>query len=70
MLALLLTGDIPAEGPAQESDLSPLASTSDEGIITSGGLMRLRRMFTKPPAQRGGHPYDGAGVVGPAPGHR
>ncbi|MFJ6940551.1 hypothetical protein [Streptomyces sp. NPDC101132] len=48
MLTLLLTGEIPAEGPAQELDASPLARTTDDGIITPGTLMRLRRMFTRP----------------------
>ncbi|MFJ5548716.1 IclR family transcriptional regulator C-terminal domain-containing protein [Streptomyces sp. NPDC093225] len=47
MLTLLLTGEIPAEGPAAEADSSPLVRTTDDGIVTAGGLMRLRRMFTK-----------------------
>ncbi|MBT2539766.1 hypothetical protein J7E99_03360 [Streptomyces sp. ISL-44] len=48
MLVLLLAGEIPAEGPEQETDPSPLARTTDDGIITPGALVRLRRMFTKP----------------------
>ncbi|MGW7064585.1 IclR family transcriptional regulator domain-containing protein [Streptomyces sp. NPDC054904] len=48
MLVLLLTGEIPAEGPVEETETSPLARTTDDGLITPGTLIRLRRMFTKP----------------------
>ncbi|MFF4371448.1 IclR family transcriptional regulator C-terminal domain-containing protein [Streptomyces sp. NPDC001594] len=48
MLTLLLAGEIPAEGPDEEVEPSPLTQTTDDGVITPGALVRLRRMFTKP----------------------
>ncbi|MEU9039369.1 IclR family transcriptional regulator C-terminal domain-containing protein [Streptomyces sp. NPDC048352] len=48
MLVLLLAGELPAEGPVEESEPSPLTRTTDDGVLSPGAMVRLRRMFTKP----------------------